>query len=83
MQVDDEILTLSTTVQVVHGVALSQDHTGVTARIPFSGARISVFFDGYTAHVTGMKNKLLSGQKERVNSYLCHSTCFQSYDVHV
>ncbi len=51
---------LDTTAQRVHGVELSKDQTGVTAKIPSSN--VTVFFDGYTAHVAGTENEILSGQ---------------------
>ncbi|XP_051282972.1 uncharacterized protein LOC127378337 [Dicentrarchus labrax] len=46
-----QTLTLNATGQVVHGVELSKNQTGVTAKIPSINA--TVFFDGNTAHVTG------------------------------
>ncbi|TNN48969.1 Trace amine-associated receptor 6 [Liparis tanakae] len=51
---DDKVLTLNNTAQVVHGVELSRDQTGVTAKIsPFDYA-VSILFDGYTTiiHMT-------------------------------
>ncbi|KAG8004497.1 Uromodulin, partial [Nibea albiflora] len=54
VRVDSKILMLNATAQLVHGVELSKDHTGVTAKIPFAGA--TVFFDGNTAHVEGLSN---------------------------
>ncbi|XP_044043029.1 uncharacterized protein LOC122871757 [Siniperca chuatsi] len=51
VRVKDQILTLSTTAQLVHGVELSKDQTGVTAKILSLNA--TVFFDGNTAHVAG------------------------------
>ncbi|MEQ2168325.1 hypothetical protein GOODEAATRI_013126, partial [Goodea atripinnis] len=56
--VDDSTLTLSSSVQMVHGVELSQDLTGVTAKLSLSNFTVSVFFDGYTVqiHLQGPEN---------------------------
>lgn len=35
----------------VHGVELSKDQTGVTAKISNSNNMMTVFFDGYTAQI--------------------------------
>ncbi|XP_044027681.1 uncharacterized protein LOC122864393 [Siniperca chuatsi] len=51
VRVDDQILTLTTTTQLVRGVELSKDQTGVTAKI--LSLNTIVFFDGNTAHVAG------------------------------
>ncbi|XP_026011956.1 alpha-tectorin-like [Astatotilapia calliptera] len=51
VQLDDSTLTLSSSPQLVHGVQLSQDQTGVTAKLSLSNLKISVFFDGYTAQI--------------------------------
>uniref|UniRef100_A0A8D0CQ78 ZP domain-containing protein n=1 Tax=Sander lucioperca TaxID=283035 RepID=A0A8D0CQ78_SANLU len=49
---------------VVHGVALSRDKTGVTAKISASNYMVSVLVDGYTAliHMTGTEE--LKGQTD-------------------
>lgn len=49
MKLNDKVLTVNTTVQVVHGMELSKDQTGVTAKISNSNHTVSVHFDGYTA----------------------------------
>uniref|UniRef100_A0A3P8QAG1 ZP domain-containing protein n=1 Tax=Astatotilapia calliptera TaxID=8154 RepID=A0A3P8QAG1_ASTCA len=49
VQLDDSTLTLSSSSQLVHGVQLSKDQTGVTADL--SNLNISVFFDGDTAQI--------------------------------
>uniref|UniRef100_A0A3P9DSG7 Alpha-tectorin-like n=1 Tax=Maylandia zebra TaxID=106582 RepID=A0A3P9DSG7_9CICH len=49
VQLDDSTLTLSSSPQLVHGVQLSKDQTGVTADL--SNLNISVFFDGDTAQI--------------------------------
>ncbi|MEQ2196698.1 hypothetical protein XENOCAPTIV_009450, partial [Xenoophorus captivus] len=56
--VDDSTLTLSRSAQMVHGVELSQDLTGVTAKLSLSNFTVSVFFDGYTVqiHLQGLEN---------------------------
>ncbi|XP_006808626.1 alpha-tectorin-like [Neolamprologus brichardi] len=51
IQLDDTTLTLSSSPQLVHGVQLSKDQTGVTAKLSLSNLIISVFFDGYTAQI--------------------------------
>ncbi|XP_039865800.1 alpha-tectorin-like isoform X1 [Simochromis diagramma] len=49
VQLDDSTLTLSSSSQLVHGVQLSKDQTGVTAEL--TNLNISVFFDGDTAQI--------------------------------
>nr|ABS32022.1 sperm plasma glycoprotein 120 [Melanochromis auratus] len=49
VQLDDSTLTLSSSSQLVHGVQLSKDQTGVTAEL--TKLSISVFFDGDTAQI--------------------------------
>ncbi|CAI5660861.1 unnamed protein product [Oreochromis niloticus] len=51
VQLDDSTLTLSSSSQLVHGVQLSKDQTGVTAKLSLSNLIISVFFDGDTAQI--------------------------------
>uniref|UniRef100_A0A3P9DT84 Alpha-tectorin n=1 Tax=Maylandia zebra TaxID=106582 RepID=A0A3P9DT84_9CICH len=51
VQMDDSTLTLSSSSQLVHGVQLSKDQTGVTAKLSLSNLIISVFFDGNTAQI--------------------------------
>lgn len=51
VQLDDSMLTLSSSSQLVHGVQLSKDQTGVIAKLSLSNLNISVFFDGYTAQI--------------------------------
>lgn len=55
LKVNDKELMLSPTAQVVYGVELSKDRTGVTAKTTSSNYTVSVVFDGYTAliHMTG------------------------------
>ena len=57
MKLDDEVLTLNATAQLVHGVELSKDQTGVTAKMTTSNHTVTVLFDGYTTiiHATGQK----------------------------
>ncbi|XP_039892338.1 deleted in malignant brain tumors 1 protein-like [Simochromis diagramma] len=49
VQLDDSTLTLDSSSQLVHGVQLSKDQTGVTAEL--TNLNISVFFDGDTAQI--------------------------------
>ncbi|XP_017290022.1 alpha-tectorin [Kryptolebias marmoratus] len=51
VEVNNETLDLDATVQLVHGMALSKDRTGVTAEVP--SANITIYFDGNTLHVAG------------------------------
>uniref|UniRef100_A0A8C4HGW9 ZP domain-containing protein n=1 Tax=Dicentrarchus labrax TaxID=13489 RepID=A0A8C4HGW9_DICLA len=55
VQLNDSVLNLNATAQVVHGVELSKDQTGVTAKISASNHTVSVHFDGHTTliHMTG------------------------------
>ncbi|XP_070771069.1 alpha-tectorin-like [Enoplosus armatus] len=80
VQVNDKVLMLTATAQVVHGVELSRDQTGVTAKISASNHMVSVFFDGYTAliHMTGPSgapvhglcgNSSRSFSEQRVSEY--------------
>ncbi|XP_005752632.1 alpha-tectorin-like [Pundamilia nyererei] len=48
---DDSMLTLESLPQLVHGVQLSKDQTGVTAKLSLSNLNISVFFDSYTTQI--------------------------------
>ncbi|XP_059199281.1 alpha-tectorin-like [Centropristis striata] len=63
VQLNDKVLTLNTTAQVVHGVELSKDQTGLTAKISASNYTVSVFFDGYTTsiHMTGPSGEPVNG----------------------
>ncbi|XP_071060301.1 uncharacterized protein [Pseudochaenichthys georgianus] len=45
-------LVLNSTAQLMHGVELSKDQTGVTAKLPSSN--MTFFFDGNSAHVAGL-----------------------------
>ncbi|XP_078139755.1 uromodulin-like [Centroberyx gerrardi] len=49
--VGDDVQTLSDTPETVSGVELSKDGTGVTAKIPYYGEMIPVFFDGVTVQI--------------------------------
>ncbi|XP_042283066.1 uncharacterized protein LOC121907522 [Thunnus maccoyii] len=55
VQLNDTKLSLSSTPVEHHGVQLSKDQTGVTAKLVHSNYNTSIFFDGYTAqiHMTG------------------------------
>ncbi|XP_029315301.1 alpha-tectorin-like [Cottoperca gobio] len=63
VQLNDEVLMLNATAQMVHGVELSRDQTGVTAKISASNYMVSVLFDGYTAliHMTGPSGAPVDG----------------------
>ncbi|XP_067381086.1 alpha-tectorin-like [Channa argus] len=52
VQLDDTTLTLNSSTQLVHGVELSKDQTGVTVKVSLSNYTTSVFFDGYTAQIS-------------------------------
>ncbi|KAJ4919664.1 hypothetical protein JOQ06_011207 [Pogonophryne albipinna] len=51
VQVGGEALVLNSTAQLMYGVELSKDRTGVTAKFPSSS--MTLFFDGNSAHVAG------------------------------
>uniref|UniRef100_A0A8C4DQS5 Alpha-tectorin n=1 Tax=Dicentrarchus labrax TaxID=13489 RepID=A0A8C4DQS5_DICLA len=51
VQVDNTTLTLNSSVQLIHGVELSKDQTGVIAKVSLSNYTTSVFFDGKTAQI--------------------------------
>ncbi|XP_041841987.1 alpha-tectorin-like [Melanotaenia boesemani] len=61
--VDNVALVLNSSVQEVHGVQLSKDQTGVTAKVTLSGRSAAVFFDGDTAqiHMEGPAGSSLVG----------------------
>lgn len=63
MQLNDTKLSLSSTPVEHHGVQLSKDQTGVTAKLVHSNYNTSIFFDGYTAqiHMTGTEKHVLHG----------------------
>ncbi|XP_030609901.1 alpha-tectorin-like [Archocentrus centrarchus] len=63
VRLNDSTLTLSSSAQLVHGVELSKDQTGVTAKLSLSNLFTSVFFDGYTAqiHLEGPAVRFLKG----------------------
>ncbi|XP_033992900.1 IgGFc-binding protein-like [Trematomus bernacchii] len=53
VRVGDEALELNSTAQQHHGVELSKDQAGVTAKLPNSN--MTLYFDGNTAHVSGIE----------------------------
>ncbi|XP_008295171.1 alpha-tectorin-like [Stegastes partitus] len=63
VQLNNTVLTLNATAQVVHGVELSRDQTGVTAKISASNYTVSVLFDGDTTliHMTGPRGAAVHG----------------------
>ncbi|KAI9522769.1 hypothetical protein NQZ68_033105, partial [Dissostichus eleginoides] len=54
VRVGGEALVLSSTAQQHHGVELSKDQAGVTAKLPNSN--MTLYFDGSTAHVSGTEH---------------------------
>ncbi|KAG8000944.1 Alpha-tectorin [Nibea albiflora] len=68
VQLNGKVLMVNTTAQVVHGVMLSRDQTGVIAKISASNNMVSVHFDGYTAqiHIKGT-------QKFKLKRKLCET----------
>uniref|UniRef100_A0A3P8T4G9 ZP domain-containing protein n=1 Tax=Amphiprion percula TaxID=161767 RepID=A0A3P8T4G9_AMPPE len=90
VQLNNTVLTLTATAQVVHGVELSKDRTGVTAKISASNYTVSVHFDSDTAliHMTrpsgapvhglcGNSSRTLS--KDRVSDH-SSTDCQTKYD---
>ncbi|XP_017297452.1 alpha-tectorin-like [Kryptolebias marmoratus] len=51
VRVNDDMVTLNSSVQQFHGVDLSKDETGVTAQFTACTLIISVFFDGTTVQI--------------------------------
>ncbi|XP_017295460.1 uncharacterized protein LOC108250204 [Kryptolebias marmoratus] len=49
--VEDTPLNLNSSAQVVHGLQLSKDQTGVTAMLQIDDLKITIFFDGYTGQI--------------------------------
>ncbi|KAL7370027.1 hypothetical protein ABVT39_016779 [Epinephelus coioides] len=62
----DQPVILNATTQVIHGVELSKDHTGVTAKI--QSTSITIFFDGNTAHVRGLETERVVGLCGNLNN---------------
>uniref|UniRef100_A0A3Q1I5Q5 ZP domain-containing protein n=1 Tax=Anabas testudineus TaxID=64144 RepID=A0A3Q1I5Q5_ANATE len=52
VKLDDSVMTLNSSAQLVHGVELSKNQSGVTANISLPNYTTLVFFDGYTAQIT-------------------------------
>ncbi|XP_071338816.1 alpha-tectorin-like isoform X2 [Trachinotus anak] len=63
VQLNDTVVMLNATAQVVHGVELSKDQTGVTAKISGSNYTVSVLFDGSIAliHMAGSSGAQVHG----------------------
>ncbi|XP_030608828.1 alpha-tectorin-like [Archocentrus centrarchus] len=63
VRLNDSTLTLNSSAQLIYGVELSKDQTGVTAKLSLPNLTASVFFDGYTAqiHFTGPAAPSLEG----------------------
>ncbi|KAK2863433.1 hypothetical protein Q5P01_002966 [Channa striata] len=60
VRLDDTTVNLNSSTQLVQGVELSKDQTGVTAKVSLSDYTTSVFFDGYTAQISLTGSGLLS-----------------------
>lgn len=74
LQLNEKLLTINTT-QVLHGVELSSDQTGVKATFSASNYTVSVHFDGSTALVH------LRGRDKAPGARLHLSNCKMSSDV--
>ncbi|XP_014864322.1 PREDICTED: uncharacterized protein LOC106930959 [Poecilia mexicana] len=63
VKVNDDFLTVHATPQMVHSVALTKSHAGVTAKLEASNYTVSVVFDGQTAiiHLTGSSEAPVQG----------------------
>ncbi|KAF3843529.1 hypothetical protein F7725_002378 [Dissostichus mawsoni] len=63
VQLDEKVLKVNGSAQVVHGVELSRDHRGVTAQLSKSQYTVHVLFDGNTAliHTTGPSETAVQG----------------------
>uniref|UniRef100_A0A3B4VDB8 Pancreatic secretory granule membrane major glycoprotein GP2-like n=1 Tax=Seriola dumerili TaxID=41447 RepID=A0A3B4VDB8_SERDU len=62
VQLGDLMMTLNDTAQLVHGVELSKDQTGVTAKMSHLNTTMTVFFNGYTVqiHIKGPSGQVPS-----------------------
>ncbi|XP_023279986.1 alpha-tectorin-like [Seriola lalandi dorsalis] len=62
VQLGDLIMMLNDTAQLVHGVELSKDQTGVTAKVSHLNTTMTVFFNGYTVqiHIKGPSGQVPS-----------------------
>ncbi|XP_037540118.1 alpha-tectorin-like [Nematolebias whitei] len=60
---DDSELSLNSSDQMVHGVELHKDQSGISATVSLPNITTSVFFDGYTAqiHLEGSAGSSLQG----------------------
>ncbi|XP_022596536.1 uncharacterized protein LOC111218484 [Seriola dumerili] len=90
VQLNNKVLMLNATAQVVHGVELSKDQMGVTAKISASNHTVSVLFDGSVTliHMTGPSGAHMPGlcgnssrtlSKEKVSEYSA-TGCEIQYD---
>ncbi|PWA19408.1 hypothetical protein CCH79_00017162, partial [Gambusia affinis] len=63
VKVNDVFLTVHATPQIVHSVALTKSHTGVSAKFEAANYTVSVVFDGNTAviHLTGSSEVPMQG----------------------
>ncbi|KAI4806020.1 hypothetical protein KUCAC02_010612 [Chaenocephalus aceratus] len=63
VQLDEKVLKVNGSAQVVHGVELSRDHRGVTAQLSKSQYTVHVLFDGNTAliHMTAPSETAVQG----------------------
>ncbi|XP_038164131.1 uncharacterized protein LOC119798646 [Cyprinodon tularosa] len=51
VKMNETLLTLNSSAQQIQNIMLSKDKTGLSAVFSFSGLKISVMFDGYTAQI--------------------------------
>lgn len=63
------VLTLNSPVQQFKDISLSKDKNGLTATSSFSGLKMSVLFDGYTAQIH-MRGKNKQGSNILIIIYL-------------
>ncbi|XP_038551569.1 uromodulin-like [Micropterus salmoides] len=68
------MMKVNATAQLVHGVELSKDLTGVTAKMSHLNYMMTVFFDGYTAQID---IKGPSGQAPSVDGLCGNSSSFR------
>ncbi|XP_007569379.1 alpha-tectorin-like [Poecilia formosa] len=90
VKVNDDFLTVHATPQMVHSVALTKSHAGVTAKLEASNYTVSVVFDGQTAiiHLTGSSEAPVQGLcgdsssavNEQKSSEYSDTDCEMQYD---
>ncbi|XP_015249954.1 PREDICTED: uncharacterized protein LOC107097344, partial [Cyprinodon variegatus] len=89
VKMNETLLTLNSSAQQIQNIMLSKDKTGLSAVFSFSGLKISVMFDGYTAQIhmnvpVGSSMKGLCVDSRNISSVkrldLSSSSCERQYE---